>query len=173
MEELLDILKYVLPSLVVLATSVLIMKRFMDNEYRKQMLELKKNNQQLILPVRLQAYERLVLLMERIALPGLITRLHRPGMSARLLQAELIKHIREEFDHNVTQQLYVSANAWNTVKAVKDELIKLINNSTARLGPEADGLDLSKHILTLLSQTENTPNDMAISLLKKEAKYLF
>lgn len=173
MNEFFEILKYILPSLVVFAAAFIIMKKFLDNEYRKLMVEIKKNNQQTVLPIRLQAYERVILLLERTALQSLVMRTYQPGMSARLLQSEMTKIIRQEYDHNVTQQLYISTNAWNTVKAVKEELIKLINNVAIKVGPTADGMELSKQILGILSQSEETPNDIAINLLKKEIRHLF
>lgn len=173
MNEFLEILKYVLPSIVVFVASFLVLKKFLDNEYRKLLVEIKKNSQQTILPIRLQAYERVVLLLERTSLQSLVMRTYQPGMSARLLQSEMIKAIRQEYDHNVTQQLYISANAWNTVKAVKEEFIKLINNVAIKIGPEADGMELSKQLLNIISQSENNPSEMAITLLKKEIKHLF
>ena len=84
MEEFLDILKYILPSLVVLAATLLVIKKFMDAEQRKHMYEIRKENQKVVTPLRLQAYERIVLLMERISPENLVLRVHKPGMSAKL-----------------------------------------------------------------------------------------
>lgn len=80
MNEFLEILKYVLPSIVVFAATFLVLKKFLDNEYRKLMVEIKKNNQQTVLPIRLQAYERVVLLLERTTLQSLVMRTYQPGL---------------------------------------------------------------------------------------------
>lgn len=78
MEEILDILKYILPSLVVLAATLLVIKKFMDAEQRKHMYEIRKENQKVTTPLRLQAYERIVLFLERISPENLVLRVHKP-----------------------------------------------------------------------------------------------
>jgi hypothetical protein len=102
--------------------------------------------------MQLQAYERLILLTERIALPGLISRIKHEGFSAREMQALLTESIRQEFDHNVTQQIYVSAEAWDAVRNLKEQNIFIVNQVASFLPPQATGLDLSKHLLDMIAQ---------------------
>ena len=77
--------------------------------------------------VMLQAYERVTLLSSRIALPNLIMRLNVPDSSARDMQMLLLQTIREEFDFNISQQIYVSNDAWNAVKTLRDQNLLIIN----------------------------------------------
>jgi hypothetical protein len=100
-------------------------------------------------------------------------RIYKQGMSARLLQAELLKNIRTEYEHNVAQQIYMSKPVWEAVKAAKEETIKIINIAAAKVGDEATGADLSKMIIDMSTQLEQIPSDFALDILKKEVKTLF
>ena len=103
-------------------------------------------------PLQLQAYERLMLLVDRIALPNLISRTTAAGLSARDMQLLLTQTIRQEFDHNITQQIYVSAEAWEAVRNLKDQNLLIINQIASFLPAEASGADLNKSILEMLLQ---------------------
>lgn len=173
MDALFNVLIAVLPSIVVFLTAFFFLKKMTENEYRKQMIELKSNHQKNIIPIRLQAYERISIFLERIHPNSLIMRVYKQGMSARLLQAELLKNIRNEYDHNVAQQIYMSKPLWDAVKAAKEETIKIINIAAAKVGDDANGADLSKMIIDLSSQLEKIPSDFALDILKKEVKSLF
>ncbi|MFM7645845.1 MAG: hypothetical protein ACKO41_03935 [Sphingomonadales bacterium] len=125
------------------------------------------------LPLRLQAYERLVLLTERISLPHLISRLNNPALSADEMKTVLIENIKQEFDYNSTQQLYVSATAWEAVRNLKEQNIHLINQVSVSLGWQATGPMLNKKILDiLLTQPEKPLDDVVRSILNEEAKRL-
>src|SRR6266404_5685609 len=95
--------------------------------------------------LQLQVYERLILLTDRIALPNLIQRLNQPGLEARDMQSLLTQSIRQEFEHNITQQIYVSAEAWDAVRNYKEQNLLIINQIASYLPPEASGMDLNKH----------------------------
>lgn len=173
MDSLFNVLIAVLPSVIVFLTAFFFLKKMTENEYRKQMIEFKSNNQKNILPLRLQAYERISIFLERIHPNAMIMRIYKQGMSARLLQAELLKNIRTEYEHNVAQQIYMSKPVWDAVKAAKEETIKIINIAAARVGDEANGAELSKMIIDMSSQLEKIPSDFALDILKKEVKSLF
>lgn len=173
MEDILDIFKYVLPSVITFLASFFITKRFLDNEYSRKMMDLRMQNQKTITPMRLQAYERMVLFLERISLASLVQRTHKQGMSARLLQAELVKAIRAEFDHNLTQQVYITNKAWDSVKAAKEETIKAINIASTRVNDDATGMDLVNVLFDLITKVERLPTDIAIDILKMEARQIF
>ena len=98
-------------------------------------------------PLQLAAYERLVILADRIAIPNLISRSNQPGLSKTEMQQLLTQTVKQEYDHNLSQQIYVSADAWEAVRSLKDQNIHLINQVAAVLPAEANGLDLSKKIL--------------------------
>ena len=172
MNEILEILKYTVPSIIVGATSLMIMKKFLDREYSKTVLEIRMNNQKMTTPLKLQAYERMSLFLERISLNSLIMRTHRQGMSARMLQSELIKAIRSEFDHNLAQQIYISSQAWEAVKNSKEETIKAINIASIKIPDDASGLDLCNIIFDLIQKVEKMPADVALEIIKAEARQI-
>jgi HPt (histidine-containing phosphotransfer) domain-containing protein len=173
MDQFLDIAKYILPSLVVLATAYLLIEKFLENERHHRNMTFRRESQGLTTPVRLQAYERLTILLERITPGNLISRVHKSGMSAKLLQAELLKAIRTEYEHNLSQQVYVSPGAWELIKNAKEETIKLINTAAINVSDEASGVDLGKLILEVSMNIEKMPTQVALDYVKQEARQLF
>jgi hypothetical protein len=173
MQALYDILKYILPSLVVLATAYYLLKIFLDKEAEKSQFQLRLDLQKISLPVRLQAYERLVLLIERIEPAGLLVRTNAPGMSARDLQSALLQSIRTEFDHNLSQQLYVSAKVWEVVRNAREESIRRINAAATQLPAEATSADLASLILIQDMDASQSVTKAALDLLKSEARANF
>jgi hypothetical protein len=123
--------------------------------------------------LQLQAYERLILLTDRIALPNLIQRVNQPGLDAREMQSLLTMSIRQEFEHNITQQIYVSAEAWDAVRNFKEQNLLVINQIASFLPPEAPGIELNKHLLDLLVQNPKVSLQNIVSeALAYEAKKL-
>jgi len=173
MATILEILKYILPSLVVLATTVYLVKAFILQEEKKNGLQLKTEAQKFSLPLRLQAYERFVLLLERLQPAGLILRTSQSGMNAASLHTALLQAIRDEYDHNLSQQLYVSSQAWELVKNMREESIKLINAASSLISPDASAAELARQILVQDMQVSNASTDQAIEFLKKEAREFF
>jgi hypothetical protein len=130
-------------------------------------------NNQATLPLQLQAYERLLLLTDRIAIPSLIHRVNQPGLNAREMQSLLTQSIRQEFEHNTTQQLYVSPEAWDAVRNFKEQNLLIINQVASFMPAEASGLDLNKHLLDLLVQNPAASLQNVVSeALSYEAKKL-
>jgi len=168
-----DLLRYILPSIVVFVASFLTLKQFMDSQNRMKALELKMNNQKDMTPIRLQAYERVVLFLERINPSNLLLRVNRPGMSARTLQTELTRTIRQEFDHNLSQQVYMGNNAWELTRNAKEEMIKLVNLTAGRLNDQATGVELSQLMLEAVSKMEKIPSQIAIDYIKEEIATYF
>jgi hypothetical protein len=123
--------------------------------------------------LRLQAYERLTLLADRIALPNLISRVSMGGISAREMQILLTRNIKEEFDHNITQQIYVSPDAWNAVKNLKEQNMLIVNQLASTLPPNATGLDLNKFLLEyLMHDKKGQLHEVVSDVLSYEAKKL-
>jgi hypothetical protein len=123
--------------------------------------------------LQLQAYERLILLTERIALPNLISRLKQDGFTARDMQALLTESIRQEFEHNITQQIYVTPDAWDAVRNLKEQNIFIVNQVSSFLPPQATAIDLSKHLLEMLAQNPKASLHGVVSeVLSYEAKKL-
>lgn len=167
------VLLAVLPSIVVFLTSFYLIKMFVRNEQKKNFMELKAENQKTTVPIRLQAFERVALYLERISPSNMIMRIYKPGMSARLLQSELLKTVRTEYDHNVAQQVYMSSAAWQSVKTAKEETIRMINIASTRISDDANGNDLSKSILEVASQLDKNPSEYALEFIKKEIRAIF
>ncbi len=173
MNDILEILKYIVPALVVFGTSYYLLKNFLDNEYKKQLVEARQAHQKVITPIRLQAFERLSIFLERIHPASMVTRIHKQNMTARALQSELLQNIRTEFEHNLSQQIYVSNSTWESVRAAKEETIKIINLASAKVSDGATGIDLMKAILDIITQMEKIPSQIALENLKKEVKHLY
>ena len=125
------------------------------------------------LQMQLQAYERLILLTERIALPNLISRINQPGIAGKDMQMMLTHTIRQEFDHNLTQQIYVSTEAWEALRNLKEQNIHIINQVAAILPPEVSGADLNRQLLEMIMQNPKmTLHNVVAEVLSFEAKKL-
>ncbi len=124
-------------------------------------------------PLQLQAYERLVILAERISLKSLVSRIPSQGLTAIEYQALLVDHIKHEYDYNLSQQLYVSAEAWQAITSLKEQNIFILHQLTGSLPPGASGYDLSKRILELLdADPQATLHNIVLEALRFEAKKL-
>jgi hypothetical protein len=146
----------------------IILSRYFDAQRIEHEREWKEKKRKDYLPLQLQAYERLILFLERINPERLVFRVNKPGMSARLMQAEFMKIIREEFDHNLAQQLYVSPEAWEGVKFAKEESIRILAKAAERVHKDADSMAFSQAILEVLGELDKLPSDVAIRALKRE-----
>jgi len=123
--------------------------------------------------LQLQAYERLTLLTDRIALPNLVNRVNQPGLSAKEMQSLLARSIRQEFEHNSTQQIYVSPEAWDAVRNLKEQNLLIINQVASFLPENATGLDLNKSLLELTMQNPKASlHNVVAEALSYEAKKL-
>ncbi len=121
--------------------------------------------------LQLQAYERLILFAERIALPNLVNRLNAQGLSSKDMQAILNETIRQEYDHNVTQQIYVSAEAWDAVKNLKEQNIFIVNQVASFLPQDATAADLSKNLLEMImANPKASLHGVVAEVLSYEAK---
>jgi hypothetical protein len=121
--------------------------------------------------LQLQAYERLILLTERIALPSLVSRVKHEGLTSRDMQGILTETIRQEFEHNITQQIYVSPEAWDSVRNLKEQNIFIINQVASFLPPQATALDLGKHLLDMIAQNPKASlHGVVAEVLSFEAK---
>lgn len=173
MADFFEILKYTLPAIVVFLTAYLLIKKFLDNDRKLKKIELMYNNEQYILPIRMQAYERLVLFLERISPESLLMRINRQGLTSHQLHSELLSAIRSEFEHNLSQQIYVSRESWEIIKNARSNLIKIINESAKSIEPESPSIKLSQTILETIIDQESSPTNVAIDFIKKEITELF
>lgn len=172
MSIFLQILGYTLPALVVFLTTWLVLRKQLDNEADRRNFELRRLSVNQITPVRLRAYERLTLLLERTQPEAMILRLNLQGMTNIELQSKLLQTIRTEFDHNVAQQIYVSPEAWAMVKNARENLVRVINGAAAQVQPTGAALQLAQKLIELYSSLQTTPTEAALNCLKNEVKTL-
>lgn len=145
---------------------------FFFNKPKKEPEKTKPNDKEAV-SLQLQAYERLTLLTDRIAIPNLVGRTPYEGLSARDMQLVLTRTIRDEFEYNITQQIYVTAETWKAVKNLKEKNLLIINQVAATLPPAASGLDLNKALLEYLMRDEKADlHELVSQALSFEAKKL-
>ncbi len=173
MDALIEYGKILIPASVVLYAVYLMVRSFINKEIELKKLEVRSRSIETILPNRLQAYERMCLFLERISPPNMLLRLNNPGYSAREFHKLLLDEIRNEYNHNVSQQIYMSEEVWNMIKNSKEDLTILINEASSRMEAEATSLDLARKIFELTLEKKVEPLGHALSELKKEIQQVF
>ena len=160
MTFLLELLKISIPAIVVGGTVWMMLKQYFQSQYQLRLLENKKQNGETTLPLRLQAYERLSLLCERISIPNLLARLGTDGVTVNDLRTAMLIAIRQEFEHNITQQIYVSENLWSIVKVARDNTAEIVHLIAQKLDPKAD---VSVYIAALFEFLESQQADSLLT----------
>ncbi|QTN38816.1 hypothetical protein HZ996_06525 [Cryomorphaceae bacterium] len=168
MEVGLEVIRYILPAIIVLIITYIMLSMFMGNEEKRRMYEVKLDSRRNSLPIRLQAYERLALFLERIQPANLMVRIKSNRMNVAGYQAILLQTIRSEYEYNLSQQIYVSTNAWSMIKGAKDATVNLINQAAKNLNPDASAEDLRSLVLQILAAKEHSPSDRALEFIKNE-----
>jgi len=169
MEALLEILKYTLPALVVLASSYLLLKQFLTSKEKIALLDFQKSMAKDKLPLKLQAYERLMLFCERIDMKNLIFRLLTKEITPKNLSNGMLVSIQKEYEHNLAQQVYVSDSLWKIISQAKTNIQGLITQSISDL-PEGGS---SEDLLELLQQKSGKSTqslEIAKSAIREEIK---
>jgi len=141
--------------------------------FQLKSFEARKEERSHLLPLRLQAHERMIVFIERINPANLFVRLHQQGISGRELQGIILNEIRTEYQHNVTQQLYVNPASWNVLRKLKEDTIAMLNNAVAGLPAEASGIDLSRKVLEHMASISENPYDLSLELIQKDIHQLF
>lgn len=152
-----------------------IAKHYFDNQQKMQMLQMRVDEHReavkLVTPIRLQAYERMALFLERISPESLVLRCYQPGMDTKLLQGVMTKTIRDEWEHNLSQQVYISSEAWNRIRQAKDEMVGVINSAAITIPDDADPARLASTIFATVAAGSN-PAAPALEFLKQEMRDL-
>lgn len=168
-----DLLKILLPAGIVLYAMYLTVKAFISKDFDKKLVELKLKNTEVVLPIRLQAYERMCLFLERISPHNLVLRVNDPMHTVASLHHQLLQEIRNEYAHNMSQQVYMSDQAWMHIKGAMDDIISIINNASEGQSREGRGIDLSRAILERLMQLPEDPSAKALRFIKNEIRQVF
>ncbi|MBR3520840.1 MAG: hypothetical protein IKN77_12110 [Paludibacteraceae bacterium] len=170
MNFLLEIAKITIPGILVLLAAYYVLRDLLRNAERTRFYEMKKESAKALTPVKLTAYERLALFLERMKPESLLIRTQMPNMTVHELHIALLNTIREEFEHNVTQQIYVGNDVWLLTRNAKDSLIQLVNSIASDMPDDMPALELSKMIIERYNAVNETPIDLALSALKSEVK---
>jgi hypothetical protein len=175
-----DLIKILLPAAAVMYAMYLIVRSFLNNqfqiinkEFEKKLVDIKVENSKTIIPLRLQAYERMCLFLERISPHSLVLRVNNPAYNVIQFQQQLLKEIREEFSHNLSQQVYMSDASWGLIKNSMEEIIALINQAGSSLPGDARSLELAKMIFENLLQRSEDPTSKALKFIKNEIRQVF
>lgn len=167
----LEILKCTLPAAIVAITVYLMMRSHSQKEQQLKLLELKSKVSKETMPLQLQAYERLALLVHRLAPENLVPRTALPQGNVIDLKKVLVQSVKQEFEHNITQQIYVSPRVWNAVSKYHLDLIAVINDEAGKLAPAAPSIDLSTAILEYFMQAPTiTSSAEVMDLIKHDIK---
>lgn len=173
MNDLIEVSKYLLPLIVLLVSVLLILKHFSDKEKAKQKYDLIRANNKLITPVRLQAYERIILLLERIKPDSMALRIQKPNLKAVQMQILMLETVRKEFNHNISQQVYLTEESWNAIVNAKEQLIRMINLSGTVLDKEAKANDYIRTLIEMYNDLDIKPIENTLRVVKKEAYTFF
>lgn len=173
MEVIRDLILVTVPGLMLGLAVYYLLRQYLEREDARGVHELKLERMRLANPLRFQAYERMMLLLERITPSQLIMRNIQSGDNSRQAQQKMVENIRQEFDHNLSQQLYISSNAWELIKNARESIISIINASTDELIPEASATDLAQLILHKEIEGEVSTVYKAMEFLKIEVREIF
>ena len=173
MNIILTIIEISLPAIIVACTAYFTLKIAFEKDLKRQVLELKSAGKKVINPIRLQAYERIALFLERARPESLLLRVPSTNLTAIEYRTLLLANIRSEFEHNLSQQVYISGALWQATKNAKEEMFEIINLAAGKLNIEATGADLATRVLELYVTIQPSPVDKALDLLRKEVTELY
>ncbi len=173
MDEIIELIKILAPAALMLYLAYLLVRSFLNKQLTEIRLQTSQKNQEVILPIRLQAYERICLLLERVSPSNLITRLNNAEYTASQLQNVLISEVREEFNHNLSQQVYMSEESWTRVVSAIENTLSLINEAGEHMKADDKALALAKKIFELNMEKGQDPIKSALSFVKEEIQTIF
>ena len=168
-----DLAKIAVPAFLVYLTARELLSRHLAAVERLHLQQNRQSRAADILPLRLQAYERLSLFCERIALPSLILRLQEPQQSAAELKLSLYLAIQQEYEHNISQQVYMSQQLWDIIRQARDNSLQAIEAVSDIVDPDLPGRELARALLDQAAPSSNLGLSMALAAIKKEASTLF
>ena len=168
--EILSLLYGILPAVIVGLISFYFFHTFYKQEENRRRFLLLREKQKTSLPIRLQAYERLTLFLERIAPGKLLFRVQPVSEDAKSYTDLLIGNIEQEFEHNLAQQIYVSNECWDYIKTAKNATITMLRNASAK--DQIQTTDQLRELVLKSLMEKQPPTDAALSYIKKEVRNL-
>lgn len=170
-ETILQLFMSLLPTIIVAAIAYYFFKGHIDNENNRRRFLIQKESQKETLPIRLQAYERMALFLERISPNKLVVRVSPTSSSRNDYEAILVATIEQEFEHNLSQQIYISDECWNIINASKNATIQLIRKSN--LGEKVDSADKLREVILTNIMDKAAPSSAGLSFIRKEVEELW
>ena len=169
MDFLLEVLKLTIPGALTFLAAYYVLKTYLDHQGKQEQLRQQREQGKNALPLKLQAYERLSMFCERITIPNLLLRVRKEGMNAGALRLSVLLAIQQEYEHNITQQVYVSAQLWEIIKLAREESVNLISIAAQDIDNSADGKELAQRAMQLVEEQEALVVERALQAIRKEA----
>jgi hypothetical protein len=170
MNIFLEYVNFILPAVLVMIVAFYMLNRVLKHDYTRRVFEYKKSVAKEVIPLRMQAYERLALFLERMQPTNLLLRVQQKNMKSMSLHAGLMQTIRSEYDHNMSQQVYVSNEVWLLINQAKDQLINVINEQVPMVDPKSDAMELGSLIILASKENQEWLIDEALIFLKNELR---
>ncbi|WP_299117208.1 hypothetical protein [uncultured Winogradskyella sp.] len=170
-DTILQLFLSLLPTIIVAAIAYYFFKGHIENENRRRRFQLQRNTQKESLPLRLQAYERMALFLERISPNKLVVRVRPTSSNKGDYESLLIASIEQEFEHNLAQQIYITDECWNVINASKNATIQLIRKSS--LSDKVDSADKLREVILTNLMDRSAPSSAGLSFIKKEVGELW
>ncbi|RLD20856.1 MAG: hypothetical protein DRI69_05490 [Bacteroidetes bacterium] len=167
-----EVILLMIPVLIVFGAIYLLFRQFFQNQYKLQVGLAASSRGESATRLKLQAYERLMLFCERIAVKSLLLRLQSTQMSAIDLQSAIVIAVQQEFEYNLSQQLYVSDRLWMIIDLAKNQVIEIVVHVGSNVSPDAPAEDLSKQLLLFIESQKNSPVETAKAAIKKESSLI-
>lgn len=172
-QGIIDFLFYLAPSLLVLGTAWFLIRKFLGRETALKLMDIRAAQAKDVFPLRLQAYERFAIYLERISPNVMLLNQYESGLTVAEFKARLVQMVRDEFEHNFAQQIYITPALWSVIRNAKEEVIRQINSAAATLDAEAPAYQLSQKMFDALLEKEEFPTQRALVILKSEVGQLF
>lgn len=169
--DILGLLLYCIPALVTGAIAFLFFREHVENESRRRDFLIQKDLQKDALPMRLQAYERISLFLERIKPSRLLVRVNPTSSNKEDYESLLIANIEQEFDHNLAQQIYITDQCWSITSTAKNATIQMIRKAT--MSEKVDSADKLREALLTEMMDRRAPSDAALSFIKEEVSNIW
>jgi hypothetical protein len=164
--KIIELLSYTIPALITGVVAYYFFDAHLKNDELRRKYRLMQQAQQQALPLRLQAYERLSLFLERISPANLLIRISPLSDDKNQYENLLINMIDQEFEHNLTQQIYVTNEAWTIIRTAKNATIQIIRKTN--MSERVTSADkLRETILNDLLENQ-PPSSVALNYLKNE-----
>ncbi len=164
---------YAVPFLLLGVPMLILVNWFLKQNLKMKQLELSLAVQKEMLPLKIQAYERLIILLERINPETIVLREQKQGLSNLQMHSILLKSIRKEFEHNLAMQIYLPAKSWELITQSRDEIIKLINTCSGEVKPDQPSIELSQKLMERSMNETNFRLNKAKETLRKDIELLY